>query len=163
MSRERQPGWRRFLASGHPLQGRKNDSPLSRARGPSTTPPRPPRRSPCAPLFCAGALPKASVGILEETRDLDGGLEGPIRPSRQRWIGTTAEGHRAARWNLLRDHVVPSRPRAIGAGVELVAPEPIMPDEQAHLLQPMPRGVQQGTRNGAVVAYRGVSNENLLR
>src|SRR5262249_40869324 len=102
-----------------------------------------------------------SVRVFEEPRDLDRGLEGPVRASGQRGIGTIAELHRAARGDLLGNHVVARSPRAIGSGVELVAPEPIMPDEQAPLLQPMSRGVHQGTRNRAIIADRGVTDENL--
>jgi len=72
MPRERQPGSRRFLASGHPLQERK-DRLASRsgegreyhtaAAGPSVSL-RPASLS-------GGALPGASAGVLEETRDLE--------------------------------------------------------------------------------------------
>src|SRR5437879_10017002 len=76
------------------------DSPVSPVRGPSTMPRRSPRRCPYAPLHRRGGSPPArrggprgtvSVGKLEEAGHLDRGLEGPVGPSRERWVGTLAE------------------------------------------------------------------------
>src|SRR5437899_8575744 len=121
---------------------------------------RSPRRCPYAPLHRRGAV---SVGKLEETGHLDRGLEGPVGPSRERWVGTIAEGCGAARRDLFRDHVVDRGARTVAPRVKLVTPEPLIPDEQANLPQPMPRRVREHARDGAFVPNHDVADDDLLR